>query len=155
MKKSSTTWIGTWIGIAASLATAPSLSAGDRSAPAAKKVAGTIRLDVQDVRVVDVTRGGVAFDVSWSYVEQDARPNSIMVIAVSHEAAGKDIEAKIVVPVPATGALPTSSRVVVNLGSDIVSPRALNLSVTVTPQAKDAIAIAGKKAVNLTVSPRR
>lgn len=156
MKRTSTIWIG----IAASLALAPmapSLFAADKSAPVAKKAAATIKLDVQNVRVVDVTRGAVTVDVTWSYVEQEARPSSIMVIAVSHEAAGKDIEGRVAVPVPATGALPTSSRVVINLGSDIVSPRDLNLTLTVTPQAKDAssISIAGKKVATLPVSPRR
>jgi hypothetical protein len=117
------------------------------------------RVEVKDVVVKEAKDNHIALEIFWGYIEQDnlRRPGEIMVIAVFVDSKGKERKSVVNIPVSSGGALPTSTRVVINHEEQIVSPRDIKFVVTVAPKITDGTSniIADRKEVTLRVNPTR
>jgi hypothetical protein len=91
------------------------------------------RLELQDVKVGASRAGSVTLELAWTYVEQDnlVRPKELSIIAVLIGVRGKEYRGTRKVPVPKTGPLPTSARVVINHEEQLSGPP-LRAKVTLT-----------------------
>lgn len=96
------------------------------------------RVELQDVKVGASKAGALALELSWKYVEQDnlARPKELSIIAILIGVRGKEYRATRTVPVPKTGPLPTSARVVINHEEQLSGPP-LRAQVTLTARITD------------------
>lgn len=116
-----------------------------------------LRIEVKDVVVKEAKGNNIALEITWKYIEQEnlRSPDEIMVIAVFVDSKGKERKSVVNIPVGSNGALPTSTKVVINHEEQIVSPRDIRFVVTVAPQIKDGTSntVAGKKEITLRVSP--
>lgn len=101
---------------------------------------GTVKskLELQDVKVGPSKVGSLTLELAWKYVEQDnlARPKELSIIAILIGARGKEYRATRTVPVPKTGPLPTSARVVINHEEQLTGAP-LRAKVTLTARITD------------------
>lgn len=96
------------------------------------------RVELQDVKVGASKAGSLTLELAWKYVEQDnlARPKELSIIAILIGAKGKEYRAARTVPVPKTGPLPTSARVVINHEEQLAGPP-LRAKVTLAARITD------------------
>jgi hypothetical protein len=93
-------------------------------------------VEIQSVAVSELTSAKAVFTLRWKYVEQEslARPKELSIIAILVGAHGAKLTGKLVVPVPASGPIPTSAAVAVPHDGALAAGQDVEVTVSVLPR---------------------